>query len=68
MVDRLANRLKRDPKDEEGWMRLMRAKMVLGETEAAREAYQSGLAAFRQDSLAKARLDRAARELGVPRN
>ena len=67
MVERLANRLKQDPKDADGWMRLMRARMVLGETDAAREAYQAGLAAFRQDSLTKARLDRAARELGVPR-
>lgn len=66
MVDRLANRLKRDPRDEDGWMRLMRARMVLGQTEAAREAHRSGLAAFRQDPSAKARLDRAARELGVP--
>lgn len=68
MVDRLANRLKRDPKDADGWMRLMRARMVLGDTEAAREAHQSGLAAFRQDLSAKARLDRAARELGVLRD
>ena len=67
MVDRLANRLKRDPKDADGWMRLMRARMVLGDTDAAREAYRSGLAAFRQDSSTKAKLDRAARELGVPR-
>ena len=67
MVDRLATRLKRDPMDADGWMRLMRARMVLGETGAARDAYQSGLAAFRQDSSARAKLDRAARELGVPR-
>ena len=67
MVDRLANRLKRNPKDVDGWMRLMRARMVLGETEAAREAHQAGLAAFRQDPSAKARLDRAAQDLGVPR-
>lgn len=68
MVDRLANRLKRDPKDADGWMRLMRARMVLGDTEAAREAHQSALAAFRQDSSTKAKLDRAARELGVLRD
>jgi cytochrome c-type biogenesis protein CcmH len=68
MVDRLANRLKREPKDADGWMRLMRARMVLGDTEAARQAHQSGLAAFRQDASAKARLDQAARELGVVRD
>ncbi|HET9397728.1 MAG TPA: tetratricopeptide repeat protein [Sphingomicrobium sp.] len=66
MVERLANRLKRDPRDADGWMRLMRARMVLGDTEAAREAHRSGLAAFRDDPSAKAKLDRAARDLGVP--
>jgi cytochrome c-type biogenesis protein CcmH len=68
MVDRLANRLKQNPKDADGWMRLMRARMVLGETAGAREAYRSGLAAFQQDSATRAKLDRAARELGVPRD
>jgi cytochrome c-type biogenesis protein CcmH len=67
MVDRLANRLKQDPKDADGWMRLMRAKMVLGETGAAREAHRSGLAAFQGDPAAQAKLNRAAEELGVPR-
>lgn len=66
MVDRLANRLKQNPKDADGWMRLMRARMVLGETEAARQAYQSGRTAFQQDSAAKAKLDSAAQELGIP--
>jgi cytochrome c-type biogenesis protein CcmH len=67
MVDRLANRLKQNPKDADGWMRLMRARMVLGETEAAHQAYRLGLAAFQQNSPARAQLDRAAEELGVPR-
>ena len=66
MVDRLANRLRQNPKDADGWMRLMRSRMVLGEVEAAREAHKSGLAAFEQDSAARAKLDRAARELGIP--
>ena len=66
MVDRLANRLRQNPKDADGWMRLMRSRMVLGEIEAAREAHKSGLAAFAQDSAARAKLDRAARELGIP--
>jgi hypothetical protein len=42
--------------------------MVLGETEGARQALQSGLAAFQQDSATRAKLDRAAQELGVPRD
>jgi cytochrome c-type biogenesis protein CcmH len=66
MVDRLASRLRQNPQDADGWMRLMRSRMVLGEIEAAREAHKSGLAAFKQDSAARAKLDRAARELGIP--
>lgn len=67
MVDRLASRLKREPKDAQGWMRLMRARMVLGEAEAASEALRSGLAAFKGDAGTQAQLNRAADELGVPR-
>ena len=67
MVDRLANRLKSNPKDANGWMRLMRARMVLGETDAAAAALRSGLAAFKGDAAAQAQLNRAADELGVPR-
>ena len=38
MVDRLATRLKQDSNDVEGWLRLMRAYMVLGEVDKARGA------------------------------
>lgn len=38
MVDRLAERLRDNPDDAEGWLRLARAREVLGETDAAREA------------------------------
>lgn len=68
MVNRLASRLKREPKDADGWMRLMRARMVLGETDSAREAHRAGLAAFRDDTMARAKLDQAARDLGVLRD
>ena len=67
MVDRLANRLKSNPKDANGWMRLMRARMVLGDIDAAGAALRSGLAAFKGDAAAEAQLNRAADELGVPR-
>ncbi len=39
MVERLAARLAEEPDDLEGWLRLGRARQVLGEFEAAREAY-----------------------------
>ncbi len=67
MVSRLADRLKSNPKDADGWIRLMRARMVLGESKAASEALQSGRAAFQGDAPTQGRLDRAAAELGVPR-
>ena len=38
MVDRLAARLKQDGSDVDGWVRLVRAYKVLGETEKARAA------------------------------
>lgn len=66
MVQRLADRLKENPRDAEGWIRLMRSRMVLGEAEAASEALQSGLAAFRSDSATQGRLRSAAAEFGVP--
>ena len=66
MVEGLADRLKANPNDAQGWIRLMRARMVLGETDAASEAHRSALATFRGDAAATAQLNRAAAELGVP--
>jgi cytochrome c-type biogenesis protein CcmH len=66
MVARLEGRLKSNPRDEEGWTRLIRSRMALGDSSAARAALNSGLAAFRDDSAAALRLKRAAAELGVP--
>jgi cytochrome c-type biogenesis protein CcmH len=66
MVEGLAARLRQNPKDAPGWIRLMRARMVLGETDAARAAHHSALAAFAGDSPTTAQLNQAARELGIP--
>lgn len=44
MVDRLAERLKQNPDDADGWLRLARAREVLGEQEAAREALRKAVA------------------------
>ncbi|MEA3017165.1 MAG: cytochrome c-type biosis protein CcmH [Sphingomonadales bacterium] len=65
MVDRLAGRLRQNPRDAEGWIRLMRSRMVLNEPEAAAEALRSGLAAFRDDAATQQRLRTAAQELGI---
>jgi cytochrome c-type biogenesis protein CcmH len=45
MVERLAERLKENPDDADGWLRLARAREVLGEGDAAREAYRRAVAA-----------------------
>lgn len=66
MVDRLAQRLESNPRDAEGWIRLMRSRMVLNEPEAAQAALRSGLAAFEGDATTQTRLREAARQLGVP--
>ncbi|MFQ5984689.1 MAG: c-type cytochrome biogenesis protein CcmI [Alphaproteobacteria bacterium] len=39
MVERLAARLEEDPDDAQGWQRLGRSYLVLGEAQAARDAY-----------------------------
>jgi cytochrome c-type biogenesis protein CcmH len=66
MVARLEGRLKANPKDEEGWIRLMRSRMALGDSGAAQAALRSGLGAFEGDSAAAERLKSSAAELGVP--
>jgi cytochrome c-type biogenesis protein CcmH len=48
MVDRLAERLQDNPNDADGWLRLARAREVLGEAEAAREALRRAVAAAPQ--------------------
>lgn len=43
MVTRLATRLKDEPTDADGWLRLIRSYVVLGRTDAAAEAARSAL-------------------------
>src|SRR4051812_31306100 len=66
MVDGLAARLRRNPRDADGWIRLMRSRMVLHDEAAARGALASALAAFQGDSATQGRLRAAAGELGIP--
>jgi cytochrome c-type biogenesis protein CcmH len=63
MVGRLAARLKTNPKDPEGWINLMRARMVLGDGPGAASAYRDALAGDPSDH---AQLTAAARQLGAP--
>jgi cytochrome c-type biogenesis protein CcmH len=66
MVDGLAARLRQNPHDADGWIRLMRSRMVLHDENAAREALRSALAAFSGDAATQGRLRDAASQLGIP--
>jgi cytochrome c-type biogenesis protein CcmH len=66
MVDKLATALKANPHDSGGWVRLMRARMVLGEKDQAAAAYQDARKAFAGTPGAQAVLQEAAKSLGVP--
>jgi cytochrome c-type biogenesis protein CcmH len=66
MVDRLAARLASNPRDAEGWIRLMRSRMVLNDAAGATEALRSALRAFRDDAATQGRLRSAGAQLGVP--
>ena len=68
MVSSLADRLESKPRDEEGWMRLIRSRLVLGEEGAAREALARALTVFADDASAGGRISAAAKELGLANN
>jgi cytochrome c-type biogenesis protein CcmH len=65
MVEGLAAKLKANPKDEAGWLRLMRARTVLGDNAAATRARNDALAAFAGDAATQARIRAAAVEMGI---
>jgi cytochrome c-type biogenesis protein CcmH len=65
MVDRLASRLAQSPRDLDGWIKLIRARSVLGEQDAAKEALSQALLVFAGAEDEKSRILAAARELGV---
>jgi cytochrome c-type biogenesis protein CcmH len=66
MVQRLSDRLVKNPHDLDGWQRLMRARMVLGQADAASQAYREGSKAFAGSPADQAALRRTAADLGVP--
>jgi cytochrome c-type biogenesis protein CcmH len=64
MVDTLAARLKANPNDPDGWVNLMRARMVLNDPAAAQAAYRDARKALAGDRLTM--VSQAAKQLGVP--
>ena len=66
MVDKLAGELKQNPRDADGWIRLMRARMVMGEADKAAQALRDATKAFADQPQQQAELRDQARALGVP--
>ena len=65
MVDGLASRLQADGHDPEGWLKLVRAYVVLGEAGKAKGALADARRNLASDAGSLARLDGLARELGL---
>jgi cytochrome c-type biogenesis protein CcmH/NrfG len=65
MVDGLAQRLENSPRDVDGWVHLMRSRVVLGEKEVAVTAYRKALQVFVGDTAATNQISAAASELGL---
>lgn len=66
MVDGLAARLKTNPRDPDGWIRLMRARMVLGDPATAAAAYREARTAYADSDAQQAAFMTAARSLKIP--
>jgi cytochrome c-type biogenesis protein CcmH len=65
MVERLAERLKKDGSDVPGWIQLVRSYRALGKGEKAAAAIADARAALTKDSEALQRLDQGLQELGT---
>lgn len=65
MVARLADRLKDQPNDVEGWLRLLRAYMVLGQREKAMEAAEDARRTFTAEPDKLRQIDELAKGLGL---
>ncbi|MGI4877961.1 MAG: c-type cytochrome biogenesis protein CcmI [Janthinobacterium lividum] len=65
MVDQLAARLAASPRDADGWVRLIRARAVLGDTLGAKTALNDGRRAFSDEPAVQKSLSEAAATLGV---
>jgi cytochrome c-type biogenesis protein CcmH len=64
-VERLSERLHRDGADVEGWLRLVRSYMVLGQPDKARAAVADARRALAGDATKLQRLDELLKGLGV---
>jgi cytochrome c-type biogenesis protein CcmH len=65
MVERLATRLKQDGSDVQGWLRLVRAYMVLGDHDKARNAGSDARKALEHDDARLRQLNDGLKALGL---
>jgi cytochrome c-type biogenesis protein CcmH len=65
MVERLASRLKQNGDDVEGWLRLVRAYMVMGDREKARGALTDARQAVANDAERLRQLNEGLKDLGL---
>jgi len=65
MIDGLADRLESSPRDVDGWTRLMRSRVVVGEREVAATAFRKALEVFKDDAAASGKITATAIELGL---
>jgi cytochrome c-type biogenesis protein CcmH len=65
MVERLASRLKQNGDDVEGWLRLVRAYMVMGDRDKARSALVDARQAVANDAERLRRLNDGLKNLGL---
>jgi len=65
MVERLAEQLKQDGSDMDGWLRLVRAYMVLGEKDKARAALGDARRALAREPDKLRRMDELSKGLGL---
>ncbi len=66
MVEGLAAKLRANPKDADGWIRLLRSRMVLNQGSQAARDLASARQAFAGNTAELARINAAAREFSVP--
>ena len=68
MVSQLADRLKENPDNPEGWARLIRAYAVINNPDMAQQAYDTARHQFADNSELLAQFSSLAAELGIPVN
>ena len=65
MVAKLADRLKTNPNDPDGWIKLIKSYLVLNDSASAKAALNTALLAFTNDPANKDKIIAAATDLGL---